>query len=155
MIIFLHKYSKKYNALFLGGFILGSIVEYLVSWIGELMLGVKWWDYSDMPLNINGRICVFFSLFWGFLALYLIASFNPKIDKLINWIKAKFSLKTLKTLTVSLTIILFIDCITTGIAMSYFLIRMIAQNNLNVPKKEIIIQKYEDIYNNEKLSNFI
>ena len=155
MIIFLHKYSKKYNALFLGGFILGSIVEYLVSWIGELMLGVKWWDYSDMPLNINGRICVFFSLFWGFLALYLIASFNPKIDKLINWIKAKFSLKTLKTLTVSLTIILFIDCITTGIAMSYFLIRMVAQNNLNVPKKEIIIQKYEDIYNNEKLSNFI
>lgn len=119
------------------------------------MLGVKWWDYSDMPLNINGRICVFFSLFWGFLALYLIASFNPKIDKLINWIKAKFSLKTLKTLTVSLTIILFIDCITTGIAMSYFLIRMVAQNNLNVPKKEIIIQKYEDIYNNEKLSNFI
>lgn len=155
MIIFLHKYSKKYNTLFLGGFILGSIVEYLVSWIGELLLGIKWWDYSDMPLNINGRICIFFSLFWGFLALYLIASFNPKIDKLINWIKAKFSLKTLKTLTVSLTIILFIDCIITGIAMSYFLIRMVAQNNLNVPKKEIIIQKYEDIYNNEKLSNFI
>ena len=83
MIIFLHKYSKRYNTLFLGGFIVGSIVEYLVSWIGELILGVKWWDYSNRPLNINGRICVYFSLFWGFLALYLMASFNPKIDKLI------------------------------------------------------------------------
>ena len=155
MIIFLHKYSKKYNTLFLGGFILGSIVEYLVSWIGELILGVKWWDYSDMPLNINGRICVYFSIFWGFLALYLIASFNPKIDKLINWIKSKISLKTLKTLTVSITIILFVDCIITGIAMSFFLIRMISQNNLNVSNKEIIMQKYEDIYANKKLSNFI
>ena len=69
MIIFLHKYSKKYTTLFWGGFIVGSIVEYLVSLIGEMILGVKWWDYSDMPLNINGRICVYFSLFWGFLAL--------------------------------------------------------------------------------------
>lgn len=155
MIIFLHKYSKKYNALFIGGFIVGSIVEYLVSLIGELILGVKWWDYSDMPLNINGRVCVFFSLFWGFLALYLIASFNPKIDKFIDWAKSKFSFKGLKTLTITVTIILFIDCIITAIAMSFFLIRMIAQNDLNVPNKEIVMQKYEDIYNNEKLSNFI
>lgn len=155
MIIFLHKYSKKYNTLFIGGFIVGSIVEYLVSWIGEMILGVKWWDYSDMPLNINGRICVYFSLFWGFLALYLIASFNPKIDKMIDRIKSKISIKTLKTLTLSVTIILLIDCIITAFAMSFFLIRMIAQNDLNVPKKEIVMKKYEDIYTNEKLSNFI
>lgn len=155
MIIFLHKYSKKYNTLFIGGFIVGSIVEYLVSWIGEMILGVKWWDYSNMPLNINGRICVYFSLFWGFLALYLIASFNPKIDRMIDWIKSKISIKILKTLTLSMTIILLIDCIITAFAMSFFLIRMIAQNDLNVTKKEIVMQKYEDIYGNEKLSNFI
>lgn len=155
MIIFLHKYSKKYNVLFFGGFLLGSVIEYLVSWIGELILGVKWWDYSNMPLNINGRICVYFSLFWGFLALYLIASFNPKIDKLINWIKNKFSLKSLKAFTLSAIIILFIDCIITGIAMSFFLIRMITQNDLNVANKETIIQKYNDIYSNQSLSDFI
>lgn len=155
MIIFLHKYSKKYNSLFIGGFIVGSIVEYLVSLIGELLLGVKWWDYSDMPLNINGRICVFFSLFWGFLALYLMASFNPKIDKFIDWAKSKFSFKALKTLTISVTIILFIDCIISAIAMSFFLIRMVAQNDLNVSNREIVMKKYDDIYNNEKLSNFI
>lgn len=155
MIIFLHRYSKKYNTLFVGGFIVGSIVEYLVSWIGEIILGVKWWDYSNMPLNINGRICVYFSLFWGFLALYLIASFNPKIDRMIDCIKCKISIKALKTITLSVTIVLLIDCIITAFAMSFFLIRMIAQNDLNVPKKELVMQKYEDIYSNEKLSNFI
>ena len=46
MIIFLHKYSKRYNTLFVLGFIIGSIVEYLVSFLGEMMLHVKWWDYS-------------------------------------------------------------------------------------------------------------
>lgn len=155
IIIFLHKYSKKYNTLFLGGFIIGSITEYIVSWIGELMLGVKWWDYSNMPLNINGRICVYFSIFWGFLSLYLIASFNPKIDRLINWIKSKFSLKALKTLTISVIIILFIDCVLSVFAMYYFLVRMVTQNNLNVANKEIVMQKYDEIYSNEQLSNFI
>lgn len=155
MIIFLHKYSKRYNTLFLGGFIVGSIVEYSVSLICELILGVKWWDYSNMPLNINGRICVFFSIFWGFLALYLIASFNPQIDRIIDWFKSKFSLKKLKTLTLTITIILFVDCVISVIAMSFFLLRMVAKNDLNIPNKEIVIQKYEDVYNCEKLSNFI
>lgn len=155
MLIFLHKYNKRYNILFFGGFLLGSIIEYVVSLIGELILHVKWWDYSDMPLNINGRICVYFSIFWGFLALYLIVSFNPKIDKLINWIKSKFSLKSLRILTLSTIIILFIDCIITGIAMSYFLIRMIVQNDLDVPNKQAVQVQYDKIYSNEKLSRFI
>lgn len=155
MIMFLRKYSKNYTRLFIGGFIVGSIVEYLVSWIGELLLGVKWWDYSDMPLNINGRICVYFSIFWGFLALYLIASFNPRIDRLINWIKSKLSVKALKALTTTVTFVLLTDCIVTGIALSFFLIRMVNDYDLNVPNKEIIVHKYEDIYKDEKLSNFI
>ena len=95
MLMFLHKYSKKYNSLFLGGFILGSIVEYIISWFGEVFLHIKWWDYSDMPLNINGRICVYFSLFWGFLSIYLVASLNPKVDRFIDWAKKKFNLKAL------------------------------------------------------------
>lgn len=155
MIIFLHKYSKRYNTLFVLGFIIGSIVEYFVSFFGEMMLHVKWWDYSNMPLNINGRICVFFSIFWGFLAIYLICSVNPKIDKLIEWFKNKFSIKTLK-IVISITIIaLFINCVITGIAENLFLIRMEVEHDLNVENKEQIISLYHTIYDNEKLSNFI
>ena len=155
MIVFLHKYRKQYNALFVSGFIIGSIVEYLVSLIGEMILHVKWWDYSDMPLNINGRICVYFSIFWGFLSIYLICSVNPKVDRFIDWIKSKFSLKLLKTLTLTTIIVLFIDCVITGIAVNFFLIRMKVENNLDVPEKEMITKIYDEIYNNEKLSKFI
>lgn len=158
MIMFLHKYSKNYTRLFIGGFIVGSIVEYLVSWIGESLLGVKWWDYSDMPLNINGRVCVYFSIFWGFLSIYLMASLNPKIDRLINWIKSKFTIKTLKISTILVTIFLLIDCILTAFALDFFLIRMIYTNDIQVANKEKIDTLYVSIYEeekNEKLAKFI
>lgn len=156
MIVCLHKFPKKFNSLFLGGFVVGSIVEYVVSLFGEVVLGVKWWDYSNMPLNINGRICVYFSIFWGFLGLYLIASLNPKVDRLINWVKSKFkSYTSLKTCVIAVTIFLLIDCIATGFAIEFFLLRMVEKNNLYVANKEAVHEYYEKIYGNEKLSDFI
>ena len=157
MIILLQYFSKNYNTLFLGGFLIGSMIEYVVSLLGELMFHIKWWDYSNMPLNINGRICVFFSLFWGFLAIYLMASLNPKIDRLIAWIKRKVSIKTLKIITLVTILFLVIDCILTGIALEAFYIRMIYENNIEIEEKEkqLVAEAYEKFYGNEKLASFI
>ena len=156
MILCLHKFPKKYNVLFIGSFIVGSIVEYAISLFGEVVLGVKWWDYSNMPLNINGRICVYFSVFWGFLGMYLIISLNPKVDKIINWIKSKFKTqKALKTFVVTVFTLLMIDCIATAFAIEFFLVRMIVKNDLNVANKEAVQEQYDKIYGNENLSKFI
>ena len=156
MIVCLHKFPRKFNTLFVGGFIVGSIVEYVVSFIGEMLLGVKWWDYSNMPLNLNGRICVYFSVFWGFLGIYLIASLNPKVDKIINWIKSKFkTYKGLKSFVMTVFILLMIDCVSTAFAIEFFLVRMIVQNDIDVANKELVIEQYDKIYENGKLSNFI
>ena len=156
MILCLHKFPKKYNVLFIGGFIVGSIVEYAISLFGEVVLGVKWWDYSNMPLNINGRICVYFSVFWGFLGMYLIISLNPKVDKIINWVKSKFKTqKALKTFVVTVFTLLMIDCIATAFAIEFFLVRMIVKNDLDVANKEAVQEQYDKIYGNENLSKFI
>lgn len=156
MILCLYKFPKKFNTLFIGGAIVGSIVEYAISLFGELLLGVKWWDYSNMPLNINGRICIYFSIFWGFLCIYLIAYLNPKVDKLIDWTKSKFkTYKALKTFVMIVFILLMIDCIATGFAINAFLLRMVVENDIDVPNKEIAKVKYDEIYGNEELSNFI
>lgn len=34
------------------------LLEYAVSWALEQLFHAYWWDYADMPLNINGRTCV-------------------------------------------------------------------------------------------------
>lgn len=156
MIMFLNKYFNKNNhILFLGGFIVGSVVEYLISLIGELMLNVRWWDYSNRFLNINGRICLLYSIFWGLLAIYLMRVINPRVDKLINWLKTKININVAKTLTLITTILLFIDCVASGFAISFCLIRKSVENNLNIANKEQTIETYNKIYGNEKLKEFI
>ena len=56
MILGLQRFNKNNYSLFFGGFLIGSVVEYVISWIGEMIFHVVWWDYSDMAFNINGRI---------------------------------------------------------------------------------------------------
>ena len=155
MILSLQYFNQNNNRLFIGGFIVGSIIEYVVSWIGEVILNVKWWDYSNMPLNLNGRICVFFSIFWGLLGIYLITYINPRVDRLINWIKTKISTNKLKLLTAIMTIFLFVDFILTMYALEFFIIRKVHENNLPVNNKEQAEIVYERIYSNEKLAKFI
>lgn len=155
MILSLQYFNQNSNRLFWGGFVVGSIIEYVVSWIGEVALNVKWWDYSNMPLNLNGRICVFFSIFWGLLAIYLMSYINPRVDRLINWLKSKISVNKLKIITLGVTIFLFIDFVLTGYALEYFIVRKIHENNLPVVNKEREDSAYEKIYNNEKLAKFI
>jgi uncharacterized membrane protein len=155
MILSLNKFKDNNNQLFFGGFIVGSIIEYIVSFLGEIILHVKWWDYSDMPFNLNGRICVFFSVFWGFLAIYLISYVNPKIDYLINKISAKLSMKVLRFVTVFSIIFLLFDCMITIFALDMFFTRKVYENNLNVANRELIDIQYEEIYKNAKKAKFI
>ena len=156
MIVCLRKFEKSHNRLFIGGFILGSIIEYTVSLLGEMILHVKWWDYSNQPFNINGRICIGFGVFWGILAMYLLGSFNPKIDKLINSIKNKIkSEKLMKIFIIFTTLFMIGDCFITGVAIKCFEIRKIEEYNLNVENRLEITELYDKIYGNEIVSKFI
>ena len=74
---------------FLGGTVVGSIVEYICSWGQELVFGSRSWDYSEMPFNLNGRICLLYSVFWGLLGVLWIKNLYPRISKLILMIPNK------------------------------------------------------------------
>lgn len=145
MILGLQCFKKNNYTLFFGGFLVGSIVEYIISYLGEVIFKVNWWDYSNNFLNINGRICFTFSLFWGLLALYLIRHFNPIIDKLIDKIKAKFSINYLKALVIVGIIFLAIDGILTAFALKLFFERTVYSYNLDVINKEKYINSYERV----------
>ena len=68
---------------FLGGMIVGSGVEYLCSVIQEWLFGSRSWDYSNVPFNINGRICLLYSIFWGALGVLWIKRLYPMVAQLI------------------------------------------------------------------------
>ena len=157
MYAFLNRYfaNKNNHWLFWGGFLVGSIVEYLISFIGESFLHVRWWDYSNRFLNVNGRICFLYSLFWGLLAVYFMKVINPKVDKMIEFFKRKINIKVLKGLTIATTIFLLLDCVISGVAIDLYLLRQSVKNNLNIANKERAIQLYDDIYSNEKYLKII
>ena len=83
MIPGLQPFRKSNWALFFAGAVEGSVIEYVISWIGEVIFQIKWWDYSNMPFNINGRITLTFTVFW------IISTMLNKVYKSIyrNWNK--------------------------------------------------------------------
>lgn len=50
---------------FLGGMIIASLLEYFTSWFLEKAFPKRWRDYSQHPLNLNGRICLLGALTFG------------------------------------------------------------------------------------------
>ena len=156
MILPLQKYKKNNYTLFFAGFFIGSIIEYMVSLVGELIFHIKWWDYSDQMLNINGRICVLFSLFWGLLAIYLMSDINPRIDKFIDFVKSKIPANYMKTVIIFSILFLSFDLGITVYALQMFSVRIIHENNLNVSNKQLMDTLYEKIYvNDQKQKDFI
>ena len=155
MVIFLQYFLKNNFTLFAGGFIIGSITEYLVSLIGELILHVKWWDYSNMPLNINGRICFYYSIFWGLLAIFLMKVVHPRVRRFMALILKKLSKKTVKISILVITIFMFLDCLVSAYAIDLFIIRMVAENDLNVTNKEIVYKINDKINNSTFTSTLV
>lgn len=63
-----------------------TIIEYFVGWLADKLLHVRLWDYSGMPLNLNGYVCLLFSLVWGLACLFIVAVFHPMVLHLLAWV---------------------------------------------------------------------
>lgn len=63
--------------IFLTAAIINSILEYLTSYYMEKLFHARWWDYSDKPLNINGRIYYLGFLAFGLFATVVVMYFHP------------------------------------------------------------------------------
>lgn len=155
MILSLQKFKNDKLKTFIVSFLVGTSIEYFISLLAEIIFHIKWWDYSDRILNINGRVCLYYSIFWGLLGLILINILNPKIDKFLDYIKNKLGVRKIKIITIVAIVLFVLDFVTTWIAIDLFTTRMIVKNNINVKNKEAIVQKYEKIYGNEVLNKII
>ena len=51
--------------VFLACAIGSAILEYVTSYVLERFFHARWWDYSHVPLNLNGRIALPFTLCFG------------------------------------------------------------------------------------------
>ena len=86
VILILATYRLKGSNLkiFLVGAVVGGIVEYVLSYILEAIYGIRFWEYSYLKYNLNGRICVVYSFFWGILSIVLLKWIKLKMDYIIE-----------------------------------------------------------------------
>lgn len=116
LIIFLSNFKSKWYRVFFFGIIIGAMYEYVSSFVLQALYSVKFWDYSNWFMNINGRTCLFFAMSWGIISLGLIYLINPYIENIIDNNKSR-----------SLDIIIFvfftIDCILTYLAINSYVDR--------------------------------
>lgn len=111
----LYRYRNRgYLLSFLGGMIVGSVVEYVCSWGQEALFSSRSWDYSNIPFNLNGRICLLYSVFWGVLGVLWIKDLYPRMAK---WI-LKIPNKAGKILTWCLTAFLVVNAVVTCVAVA-------------------------------------
>lgn len=83
-IVTLSDYKASKVKLFIMGAIVGTIFEFICSYILQVVYGSKFWDYSYTTYQINGRISLTYTMFWGLLAIILIKYIKPQFDKLID-----------------------------------------------------------------------
>lgn len=146
IILMLNKYKGQKVKLFIYGGVLGDIVEYLLSYALEAIYGSRFWNYANF-LNINGRICLTYTIFWGVLSIVLINVVKGAIDKIVNKIKGK----KVKIIDNILIIFFIVDIVLTVWATSEYKAR--AKNiyyNVKVYDEETILNTTaEKIFSNE------
>lgn len=154
LIFTLRKFKGNKIKLFLYGMIVGCTVEYLSSYIGEVLFHIKWWDYSDAFLNINGRTCLFYAILWGGLSIILIEYVNPFIDSCIDKIIDRVSNIFLKFSVLAITLFMSIDGLITCYALDNFLVRVANDYEINikgVETDEVNDIKFGKMFSDEKM----
>lgn len=73
--------------MFLGAVVLCGSLEYFTSWLLEQLFNSKWWDYTGMFMNLNGRICLEGLIIFGVAGLMFTYIFSPILDNLFRKIK--------------------------------------------------------------------
>jgi uncharacterized membrane protein len=68
--------------------VLTSVLEYFTGFILEKSFKTKWWDYTDDPFNIHGRVCLIYSLMWGVGEVIIIRIIHPILNNIVMNIPA-------------------------------------------------------------------
>ncbi len=79
VLIVLTPLKDNFLLLFLGSLVLASLLEWVTGFLLEKLFHQRWWDYSDEPFNLNGYICLRFSILWGLACVLVVDIIHPTV----------------------------------------------------------------------------
>lgn len=117
IMIMAGKLSNNILIIFLMGIVIFTVWEYVVAVLLEKLFKTKYWDYSNIKFNFQGRVCLKNSIYWGILAVLLIFVIQPVIERftekipndMILYLNIIFILAIIVDVSFTLFRIMFID----------------------------------------------
>lgn len=138
IFLLLSKYASDPLVFFLMSIILCAILEYFTSYLMEKIFKNRWWDYSDVKFNINGRICLECAVPFGIGALIIYYGLNPLIIAISNLIP----LTLIKITAITLLLVTLVDII---LSFNIIINLKNISNNIRYDSTELITKKVREI----------
>ncbi len=133
----LGKYNDDPLVLFFLSIILCAALEYFTSYIMEKIFKNRWWDYSNMKYNINGRICLEYACAFGVGGVFVTYISNPFFVNILKVI----DIKIINIISLSLLVLFIIDFIVSFKII--FKLKNIS-NSIRADSTEIITKKVKE-----------
>lgn len=145
-LLFLKRKNKKRGVIktFIYASLIGGVFEYFASFFLEILLGVKFWDYTGLFLNIQGRTTIPYCLAWGIMGTIVVKIIYPFVSKWIEKIPRKVG-------NIVYVLLLFFFLINMILSYTVF-IRMVFRNR-GVEPKTFIGKMYDKYYDNDYMYN--
>lgn len=89
VVIFFRRFAKDPKKLALASLLAFGTLEYFTSWFFEKINGIRWWDYSNCLLNLNGRICLEGLLVFVLAGVAVIYFVAPLLDNFFNKMRVR------------------------------------------------------------------
>lgn len=99
-------------------------LEFAVSYFLEKKYNTRWWDYSNFKFNLQGRICLYSSILFGFVSLLVIKVIQPIIINCFS----RISPKQVLMLSLFLFLLFIFDLFYTLMSMTEFNIKLENKN---------------------------
>ena len=99
---------------FIIGVVLTTAIELVAGFILYTFFHARWWDYSDMPLNLGGYICPAFSLIWGLAVVAVVRLVHPAVAALTFTL---IPMPVLLILTITFLILMIVDTAVTALTL--------------------------------------
>lgn len=86
IIYFVFPLKNNMLILFIASITLTSALEFFTGFILERVFHYRWWDYSNVPFNLCGYICLKFSILWGLACVLVVDIIHPVVERVISWL---------------------------------------------------------------------
>ena len=101
---------------FVVSFILCGIVEYMTSFVLEKRFHARWWDYSQKPMNLHGRVWIGNLILFGLGGVLIVELFNPLLFRHFGLINIRMR----EILAIALSCVFVADYV-----MSHFVLKLV------------------------------